>query len=130
LALAVLHGAEPGAQRPRPASGLGGGRHEHPAEEAISLLADVARAEAIGAGAHARRQSDVAREVFRRGEPPDVAEFEDQHDGDERPDVDRKNGGSHKMWLGTEDLPPGGVIQRHRHLGSGSSPRVLQMPKA
>jgi uncharacterized RmlC-like cupin family protein len=31
--------------------------------------------------------------------------------------VDRKNGGSPRMWLGTEDLPPGGVIQRHRHLG-------------
>jgi quercetin dioxygenase-like cupin family protein len=31
--------------------------------------------------------------------------------------VDRKNGGSQRMWLGTEDLPPGGVIQRHRHLG-------------
>jgi len=31
--------------------------------------------------------------------------------------VDRFNGGSRKMWLGTEELAPGGVIQRHRHLG-------------
>src|SRR5262249_52143196 len=31
--------------------------------------------------------------------------------------VDRKNGGSQKMWLGTEEIPSGGVIQRHKHLG-------------
>src|SRR6516165_8565205 len=31
--------------------------------------------------------------------------------------VDRKNGGSHKMWLGTEEIPPGGMIPRHKHLG-------------
>lgn len=30
--------------------------------------------------------------------------------------VDRRNGGSQKMWLGTEEIPPHGVIQRHRHL--------------
>ena len=31
--------------------------------------------------------------------------------------VDRKNGGSQKMWLGTEEIPPGGIIPRHEHLG-------------
>jgi quercetin dioxygenase-like cupin family protein len=31
--------------------------------------------------------------------------------------VDRKNGGSQKMWLGTEEIPPGGMIPRHKHLG-------------
>ena len=31
--------------------------------------------------------------------------------------VDRLNGGSQKMWLGAEDIPPGGVIPRHKHLG-------------
>ncbi|HKD49253.1 MAG TPA: cupin domain-containing protein [Candidatus Acidoferrum sp.] len=30
--------------------------------------------------------------------------------------VDRKNGGSQKMWLGTEEIPPGGVIAKHKHL--------------
>jgi len=30
--------------------------------------------------------------------------------------IDRKNGGSQKMWLGTEDIPPGGRIPRHKHL--------------
>ena len=31
--------------------------------------------------------------------------------------VDRKNGGSQKMWLGTEEIPPGGIIPKHKHLG-------------
>jgi quercetin dioxygenase-like cupin family protein len=31
--------------------------------------------------------------------------------------VDRKNGGSQKMWLGAEEIPPGGLIPRHKHLG-------------
>ena len=31
--------------------------------------------------------------------------------------VDRKNGHSQKMWLATEDIPPGGLIARHKHLG-------------
>jgi mannose-6-phosphate isomerase-like protein (cupin superfamily) len=31
--------------------------------------------------------------------------------------VDRRNGGSQKMWLGTEEIPPGGLIPRHKHLG-------------
>ena len=31
--------------------------------------------------------------------------------------VDRKNGGSQKMWLATEDIPPGGLINKHKHLG-------------
>jgi len=31
--------------------------------------------------------------------------------------IDRKNGGSQKMWLGTEEIPPGGVIAKHKHLG-------------
>ena len=31
--------------------------------------------------------------------------------------IDRKNGGSQKMWLGAEDIPPGGQIARHKHLG-------------
>lgn len=31
--------------------------------------------------------------------------------------VDRKNGGSQKMWLATEDIPPSGLIPRHKHLG-------------
>lgn len=31
--------------------------------------------------------------------------------------VDSKNGGSQKMWLGTEEIPPGGLIPRHKHLG-------------
>jgi quercetin dioxygenase-like cupin family protein len=30
--------------------------------------------------------------------------------------VDRKNGGSQKMWLGTEEIPPGAVIAKHKHL--------------
>src|SRR5262245_37723615 len=31
--------------------------------------------------------------------------------------VDRKNGGSQKMWLGTGDIPPGGSSRRHQHPG-------------
>jgi quercetin dioxygenase-like cupin family protein len=31
--------------------------------------------------------------------------------------VDRRNGGSPRMWLGTEEIPAGGGIQRHRHRG-------------
>ncbi|HEX8838635.1 MAG TPA: cupin domain-containing protein [Candidatus Acidoferrum sp.] len=31
--------------------------------------------------------------------------------------IDRKNGGSQKMWLGTEEIPPGGWIAKHKHLG-------------
>jgi quercetin dioxygenase-like cupin family protein len=31
--------------------------------------------------------------------------------------IDRKNGGSQKMWLGTEGIPPGGLIPKHKHLG-------------
>ena len=31
--------------------------------------------------------------------------------------VDRKNCGSRKMWLGTEEIPPGAVIPKHKHLG-------------
>ena len=31
--------------------------------------------------------------------------------------VDRKNGGSQQMWMGTEDIPPGGLIPKHKHLG-------------
>lgn len=31
--------------------------------------------------------------------------------------IDRKNGGSQKMWLGTEEIPPGGLIAKHKHLG-------------
>jgi len=31
--------------------------------------------------------------------------------------VDRRNGGSPRMWLGTEEIPAGSGIQRHRHLG-------------
>ena len=30
--------------------------------------------------------------------------------------VDRENGGSQKMWLVAEEIPPGGVIARHKHL--------------
>ena len=32
--------------------------------------------------------------------------------------VDRQNGGSSHMVFGTEDLPPGATIDRHRHPGS------------
>jgi quercetin dioxygenase-like cupin family protein len=32
--------------------------------------------------------------------------------------VDRRNGGSSHLVFGTEDLPPGGKIERHRHPGS------------
>jgi len=31
--------------------------------------------------------------------------------------IDRKNGGSQKMWLGTEEIPPGGLIAKHKHIG-------------
>jgi quercetin dioxygenase-like cupin family protein len=31
--------------------------------------------------------------------------------------VDRKNGGSQQMWLGTEEIKPGSQIPRHQHLG-------------
>src|SRR5215469_14967208 len=31
--------------------------------------------------------------------------------------IDRKNGGSQKMFAGTEEIPAGGIIQRHKHLG-------------
>jgi mannose-6-phosphate isomerase-like protein (cupin superfamily) len=31
--------------------------------------------------------------------------------------IDRKNGGSQKMWLGAEEIPPGGLIPRHKHMG-------------
>jgi len=31
--------------------------------------------------------------------------------------VDRRNGGSRKMWLGTEEIPPGGRIAKHKHIG-------------
>jgi quercetin dioxygenase-like cupin family protein len=31
--------------------------------------------------------------------------------------VDRKNGGSQQMFMGAEDIPPGGLIPKHKHLG-------------
>ena len=31
--------------------------------------------------------------------------------------IDRKNGGSQKMFAGTEEIPAGGLIPRHKHLG-------------
>ncbi len=31
--------------------------------------------------------------------------------------VDRENGRSRQMWLGTEDIKPGASIPKHRHLG-------------
>lgn len=31
--------------------------------------------------------------------------------------IDRKNGGSQQMWLGTEEIKPGVQIPRHQHLG-------------
>ena len=31
--------------------------------------------------------------------------------------IDCKNGGSQKMWLGTEEIPPGGLIPKHKHSG-------------
>ena len=31
--------------------------------------------------------------------------------------VDRRNGGSQKMFLSTEEIPAGGLIPRHKHLG-------------
>jgi len=31
--------------------------------------------------------------------------------------IDRKNGGSQKMWLGTEEIAPGGLIPKHKHMG-------------
>jgi quercetin dioxygenase-like cupin family protein len=31
--------------------------------------------------------------------------------------IDRKNGGSQKMWLGSEEISPGGLIAKHKHLG-------------
>jgi mannose-6-phosphate isomerase-like protein (cupin superfamily) len=31
--------------------------------------------------------------------------------------IDRQNGASQKMWLGTENIPPGGLIPRHKHIG-------------
>jgi len=31
--------------------------------------------------------------------------------------VDRRNGGSQKMWLATEEIPAGGLIPKHKHLG-------------
>ena len=31
--------------------------------------------------------------------------------------IDRKNGGSQKMFVGTEEIPAGGLIPRHKHLG-------------
>ena len=31
--------------------------------------------------------------------------------------VDRTNGGSQRMWLGTEEIKPGAQIPRHQHLG-------------
>ena len=31
--------------------------------------------------------------------------------------IDRKNGGSQQMWLGTEEIKPGAQIPRHQHLG-------------
>src|SRR5262245_66595557 len=32
--------------------------------------------------------------------------------------IDRKNGGSQKMFVGTEEIPVGGSIPRHKHLRS------------
>jgi mannose-6-phosphate isomerase-like protein (cupin superfamily) len=31
--------------------------------------------------------------------------------------IDRKNGASQKMFAGTEEIPAGGLIPRHKHLG-------------
>ena len=31
--------------------------------------------------------------------------------------IDRNNGGSQKMFAGTEEIPVGGIIPRHKHLG-------------
>src|SRR5215470_5464339 len=83
LAAAFLDGMEPCAQGAGAADGLRRGEHQDPAQEAVAFLTDVAGPQAIGAGAHAWGDADVAGHMLGAGEARDVAELEDEDEGDE-----------------------------------------------
>src|SRR5262249_56530456 len=87
LALPLLDAAEPGAQGAGTPGRLCRRQPQPPAQEAIPLLADVAGADSIRAGADAWREPDVAGQVLAAREALDVAEFEHQEDGQERADA-------------------------------------------
>src|SRR5260370_37955608 len=87
LAPPLFHRMEPGPQWARPTHRLRGGEDQHPAEQAIAFLTAVPRADAAGAGADAWRQADVTGDLLGAREAGDVAQLEDEHDGDERADA-------------------------------------------
>jgi len=89
---------EPGAQGARAAGGLRRGEHEDPAEQAVAFLTDVAGPQAIGAGAHAWGDADVAGHMLGAGEARDVAEFEHEDDGDEGTNA-RDRGEALHAWI-------------------------------
>src|SRR5215470_4013710 len=98
LAAPFLDGMEPGAQGARAAGGLRRGEHEDPAEQAVAFLTDVAGPQAIGAGAHAWGDADVAGHMLGAGEARDVAEFEHEDDGDEGTNA-RDRGEALHAWI-------------------------------
>jgi hypothetical protein len=84
LALATLERADPRPQGARAAGGLGGGQDQHPPEETVAFAGNVPGPDVIGAGPDAGGQADVAGEMLGAGEADDVAQLEDEDDGDER----------------------------------------------
>jgi Integrase core domain len=78
---------EPRPQRRGPSDGLRGGEDQDPAEEPVALLGDAARPDAIYTGADSRRQADVAGHRLGVSKAGDVAQFEDEHRGDEGADA-------------------------------------------
>src|SRR5262249_21920212 len=87
LAPPLLHRVVPRPQGPGPARGLGGGENQDPAQQAVAFLTDVAGADPVGAGSDAGRQADVAGGLLRVGQAADVAELEEEPDGEEGADA-------------------------------------------
>jgi hypothetical protein len=87
------------ATAPGPSDGLRGGQDQDPAEEPVALLGDSARPDAIRTGADSRRQADVAGHLLAVSKAGDVAQFEDEHRGDERADAGNRTQRCTRGWV-------------------------------
>src|SRR5215468_3761935 len=108
LAPSLFHCVKPGAERTRSTDRLRGRQDQDPAQQAIAFFADVAGANAPGAGSHARRQPHVAGDLLGVREALDVAELEDEDDRDEGPDARDRHQALHAR-IGTPERDQLGV---------------------
>ena len=83
----LLHGVEPRPQWSGAADRLRGRQHQYPTQQTIAFLRDAAAPDPIATGADPRGQADVAGHLFGVGKAGDVAQFEDQHRGNEGADA-------------------------------------------